>query len=559
MRRLPRSFTARAVRIATCAATTLCIAGCPTGVYVPPPAAPSASALPPVNAAAMDAHLKFLADDLLEGRAPATRGGELAARYIAAAFQAAGLVPAGADGSYYQPVTLVGLAPRPTFVWGSRAGSNTLRYLDDFVAWAQRPDPNVVADGDVVFVGYGVSAPEWHWDDYKGIDVQGKVLLMLVNDPGLQDSTVFNGRALTYYGRWTYKLEEATRRGALGVVLIHTLASATYPWDVVRSSWSVEQFMLEATPSGQLAFGAWVTTDAARRALRGAGWNLDSLTAAAARRDFTPVETGVHAAVTVVSAMRRVRSANVVAKLAGSDSTLSGEAVILTAHYDHKGIGPPVAGDSIYNGAEDNASGVAALLGAADALARLTARPKRTLLFIATTAEESGLLGSQAYVAAPLVPLDRTAAALNIDVANVRGATRDIAALGADRSSLGEVFRAAARAESLTATGDPDPTRGSFFRSDHFPFARAGVPSLSIETGVDFVGRPPSWGKEQADLYNEQRYHEPSDEYRSTFTYAGMVQQVRVMMRAAIDVANGATLPQWLPTAEFQRPTKPGP
>lgn len=559
MRTLPRARAARAARIVMWAATTLCVAACPTGVYVPPPAAPSASALPAVNAAAMDAHLKFLADDLLEGRAPATRGGELAARYIAAAFQAAGLAPAGPDGSYYQPVSLVGLTPRPTFVWGSRGGSYALRYLDDFVAWAQRPDPNVVADGDVLFVGYGVSAPEWHWDDYKGADVQGKVLLMLVNDPGLQDSTVFNGRALTYYGRWTYKLEEATRRGAVGVVLIHTTASATYPWEVVRSSWSVEQFMLEATPSGELAFGAWVTTEAARRALRGAGWNLDSLTLAAARRDFTPVATGLHAAVTVMSTMRRVHSANVVAKLAGSDSTLGREAVILTAHYDHKGIGPAVAGDSIYNGAEDNASGVAALLGAADALARLTARPKRTLLFIATTAEESGLLGSQAYVAAPLVPLDRTAAALNIDVANVRGATRDIAALGAERSSLGDVFRAAARAESLTATGDPDPTRGSFFRSDHFPFARSGVPSLSIETGVDFVGRPPTWGKEQADLYNEQRYHEPSDEYRPTFRYDGMVQQVRVMMRTAIDVANGATVPQWLPTAEFKRLTKPGP
>jgi len=506
-----------------------------------------------VNAAALDAYLRFLASDLLEGRAPATPGGELAAHYIAAEFQALGLAPAGANGSFYQPVSLVGLMPRPTFVWAARGASIELRYLDDFVAWAQRPDSSIVVDGDVVFVGYGVAAPEWQWDDYKGVDVRGKVLLMLVNDPGLQDTTVFNGRALTYYGRWTYKLEEANRRGAVGVVMIHTTPSATYPWEVVRSSWSVEQFMLEQTETGPLAFGSWVTADAARSALAAAGWKLDSLTAAAGRRDFKPMTTGLHAAVTVMSALRHVRSANVVAKLAGSDTALAREAVVLTAHYDHKGIGPPVNGDSIYNGAEDNASGVAALLGAADALARLNPRPKRTLLFIATTAEESGLLGSQGYVVAPLVPLERTAAAVNIDVANVRGATRDIAALGADRSSLGDAFAAAARAESLTPTGDPDPTQGSFFRSDHFPFARAGVPSLSIETGIDFVGRPTGWGRQQDSLYTEQRYHQPSDEYTSTFTYDGMVQQVRVMMRVAIDVGNAATLPRWLPTSEFQR------
>jgi Zn-dependent M28 family amino/carboxypeptidase len=448
-------------------------------------------------------------------------------------------------------VSLVGLTPRPTFVWG--AGRTTrLKYLDDFVAWAQRPDSNVVADGDVVFVGYGITAPEWQWDDYKDVEVRGKVLMMLVNDPGLRDSTIFNGKVLTYYGRWTYKLEEAARRGAVGVILVHTTPSATYPWEVVRSSWSVEQFMVEAAPAGDLAFGSWVTEDVARKALAARKLNLDSLTVAASRRDFRPVTTGIHAAVTVSSALRHVRSANVVAKLTGSDTALAHDVVVLTAHYDHKGIGPAVNGDSIYNGAEDNASGVAALLGAAEALARAP-RPKRTLLFIATTAEESGLLGSQAYVTAPLVPLARTAAELNIDGANVQGATRDIAALGIDRSSLGELFSTAARAESLTPTGDPDPTKGSFFRSDHFPFARAGVPALSIETGVDFVGRPASWGREEADRYTEQRYHQPSDEYAPTFTYQGMAQQVRVMMRVAIAVANASALPQWLPASEFQR------
>ena len=438
-------------------------------------------------------------------------------------------------------------------MWGAGTATESLRYLDDFVAWAGRPDPHIVADGDLVFVGYGVRAPEWHWDDYKGTDVRGKVLLMLVNDPGLQDTSVFQGRGLTYYGRWTYKLEEAARRGALGVVLIHTTRSATYPWEVVRSSWSVEQFTLEGPATPQLAFAAWVTAVAAARASGAAGWDLDSLTRAAARRDFTPVTTRVHVSVKINGPIRRVHSANVVARLEGSDPALADQAVLITAHYDHKGIGPRPTGDSIYNGAEDNASGVAAMLAAAQALAQVTPRPKRSLLFIATTAEESGLLGSEAYVRAPIIPLDRTAAVVNIDGANVRGLTRDIAALGADRSDLGGTFAAAAQAESLAATGDPDPSKGSFFRSDHFPFARAGVPSVSIESGVDFRGRPTGWGEQQAHLFNEQRYHQPSDEYNPSFTYDGMAQQVRVMMRIALAVADSPQLPRWLPTSEFQR------
>jgi len=519
----------------------------------PAPLTSVSATVPPVNTAAMDAHLKYLADDLLEGRAPATRGGELAARYIAAQFEAAGLAPAGPEGSYYQPVTLIGMTPRPNFVWGTGTATNALRYLEDFVAWAGRPDPHIVADGDVIFVGFGVRAPEWQWDDYKETDVRGKVLLMLVNDPGLQDTSVFKGRGLTYYGRWTYKLEEAARRGALGVVLIHTTRSATYPWEVVRGSWSVEQFTLDGPATPQLAFASWVTSAAATRALRAVGWSLDSLTRAAARRDFTPVVTRLHVAVTINSPMRRVRSANVVAKLEGSDPALAEQAVLITAHYDHKGIGPATMGDSIYNGAEDNASGVAAMLAAAQALAQVTPRPRRSVLFIATTAEESGLLGSEAYVRAPIFPLDRTAAVVNIDGANVRGLTHDVGALGADRSELGDVFATAARAESLTATGDPDPSKGSFFRSDHFPFARAGVPSLSIESGVDFRGRPAGWGDEQARLFNDQRYHQPSDEYKSTFNYEGMAQQVRVLMRIVLAVANTTESPRWLRTSEFQR------
>ena len=511
-------------------------------------------ALPGPSPAVMDAHLRYLADDLLEGRAPGTRGGMLAARYIATQFEALGLAPAGKDGSYFQPVALVGMRPNPTLAWGAAGRPRSLGFGADFVAWAERPDSDVAVSGkEVVFVGYGIRAPEWQWDDYKGMDVRDKVLLMLVNDPGLQDSSVFNGAALTYYGRWTYKLEEGARRGAAAVILIHTLQSATYPWSVVRGSWSVEHFMLDRPRSPSLDLAGWVTDSAARAALAGAGWDLDSLMRAAGRSDFRPVATGLTADIGVRSTLRHIQSMNVVAKLPGADSTLASQAVLFTAHWDHKGIGPVVGGDSIYNGAEDNASGVAAMLAAAQALSEARPRPRRTLLFIATTAEESGLLGSEAYVRDPLVPLGQTAAVINLDVTNVRGRTRDIAALGLDRSSLGELFRQAAATEGLSARGDPDPRKGSFFRSDHFPLARAGIPGLSIEPGVDFVGRPAGWGEQENDRYNAERYHQPSDAYSPAFTYGGMVQQVRVAMRVALAVANERQLPGWLPTAEFRR------
>lgn len=507
----------------------------------------------PVDTAAIDAHLRFLASDLLEGRAPATRGGRLAAEYIAAQFQALGLETAGVNGTYFQPVALVGMAPQPTFSWGPTGSPpESLAYRDAFVAWAERPEADIAADGEVVFVGYGIRAPEWQWDDYKGTDLKGKVLLMLVNDPGLVDSTVFLGKILTYYGRWTYKLEEAARQGAAGAILIHTTESATYPWEVVRGSWSVEQFKLDQPHSPSIAFAGWVTESSARAALTKARLSLDALNRVAAGRDFRPVPTGLQASLRIHSALRRVESENVAARLPGRDARLASQAVLITAHWDHKGIGPIIRGDSIYNGAEDNASGVAAILGVAKSLMQLP-RPARSIVFLTTTAEESGLLGSEAYVQRPLLPLGQTAAVLNLDVTNVRGATRDIGALGMDRSTLGPVFQAAARAESLAAESQPD-VRGSFFRSDHFPFARSGVPALSIKPGVDFVGQPKGWGEEQENVYNQQRYHQPGDEYRPTFRYAGLAQQVRVTVRAARAIANDPALPRWLPSSEFQRP-----
>jgi len=512
----------------------------------------TALALKAISDTALRADVKFLASDLLEGRAPATRGGKLAADYIAAQFQALGLQPAGPNGSYFQPVALVGMTPQPTLTWGRAGQLDSLTYREQFVAWAERPEADIASEGEVVFVGYGIRAPEWQWDDYKGMDLRGKVLLMMVNDPGLTDSTIFLGKILTYYGRWTYKLEEAARQGAAGAILIHTTESATYPWEVVRGSWSVEQFKLDQPHSPSIAFAGWVADGSARTFLAKAGLNLDSLTRSAAKRDFRPVATGLQASVRVHSALRRVQSENVVARLPGRDARRANEAVLITSHWDHKGIGPLIRGDSIYNGAEDNASGIAATLAVAKALTQLP-RTARSIVFVATTAEESGLLGSEAYVQQPLIPLARTAAVLNIDVTNVRGATRDIGARGVDRSSLGAMFEAAARAESLTVENEPD-LRGTFFRSDHFPFARAGVPALSIYAGDDFVGRPKGWGEEQENVYNQQRYHQPSDEYQPSFRYAGVAQEVRVIVRIARAIANDPNMPRWLSTSEFQRP-----
>ena len=539
--------------------TLLVIFGASSGVALAqkpaakPVSSPPAPGIPAPNERAMDAHLRFLASDLLEGRAPATRGGHLATAYIAAQFEALGLEPAGADGSYFQPVSLAGtLTQQPSFVWGHGADTRSLKPGDEFIEWAMQPEARITADGDVVFVGYGIKAPEWRWDDYKGTDLHGKVLLMLVNDPGIQDSTLFKGRVLTYYGRWTYKLEEAARQGAVGVVLVHTTPSATYGWDVVRGSWSVEQFQLEGGTGPSLEFASWATHDAVQSGLQSVGLNLDSLTRLAARRDFVPVSTGLHAAIDLASGVRHVQSENVVARLRGSDPALSSQVVAVSAHWDHKGIGPAVGGDSIYNGAEDNASGVAAMLATAEALSKMPHRPRRSVLFIATTAEESGLLGSAGYVAQPIFPIAQTAADINLDEVNVRGSTRDIAALGTDQSTLGTMFNAAAAAESLKVENRPD-VGGGFFRSDHFPFAKAGVPALSLQPGEDFVGKPAGWGKQQEADFEEHRYHQPADEWTPVFRYDGMSQEVRVVMRLVLAVADASDLPGWLPGADFRR------
>ncbi len=503
------------------------------------------------TARAIDAHLKFLADDMLEGRAPGTRGAAIAARYIQSQFEEAGLEPGGPDGSFFQRVRLVGVTPSPSLVLGVAQRTMALRYLEDFVAWPTGPDPTVIADGEIVFVGYGIEAPEWTWDDFKLQPMTGKILMMLVNDPGLEDPSVFKGREMTYFGRWTYKLERAARLGAVGAILVHTDESATYPWTVVRNSWSGEQVQIEGQAPRTLRFGAWINEDAARQIARAAGIDYELMTRRAGRRDFSPISMNAHAIIDITSRVRRFESVNVIGRL-GSNQEGDEEAVVVTAHYDHRGIGNAVDEDSIYNGALDNASGVAGMLATAGGLVAAGAPAHRSIYFVATTAEESGLLGSEAFVQSPPISLAQTAAVVNLDVANTWGATRDIVMLGEGRSSLGELARAVAEAEGLTLAPDPSPESGSFFRSDHFPFARAGIPVLSVGNGLDFVDRPPEWGRRQAEAYVARRYHQPSDEYRPDFRYEGLLQQVRIMMRLAWALAGTPEFPVWNEDSEFR-------
>ena len=504
-----------------------------------------------VDQRVLRAHLEFLADDALEGRRPGTRGGELAAKYIAAQFQRLGLEPAGDSGTYYQRVPIITLTPNPTVRIAGPA-SGDLTYRKDYVLWSMRNDSLVSLKSDLVFVGYGIVAPEYQWDDYRGVDVKNKIVVALVNDPGLRDSTIFRGAILTYYGRWTYKIEEAQRHGAAGILLIHTPESATYPWSTVQSSWTGPQVRIEEPPKSLLIAG-WLTHDAAGRLFQLGGKDLSALMDQAVRREFEAVPLGVQLDATVRSSIQRSGTANVLGKLPGR-GPLASEAVLIGGHYDHFGIGAPVNGDSIYNGAEDNASGTAAVLTAAEAFARSGVHTKRSLVFVGFTAEESGLLGSQAMVARSAIPLSRIAAILNLDVMNLNGRTQDVAAVGLDQSNLRKTFVQAAAAEGLQVTESREALlHGAFFRSDHFPLARAGVPGLSIEDGQHYVGQPDDYGKKKQEEYTQKRYHQPSDEVLPSFNYDGARQQLRVIVRTAVAVADASAQPAWNPSSEFRK------
>jgi Zn-dependent M28 family amino/carboxypeptidase len=509
-----------------------------------------------ITSTGIRAHLEFLSHDLLEGRAPGTRGGELAAQYIATQFARVGLQPV--RGSYFQRVPLVGTTvdtAASSFLL--RAGGTLIdaAYADDVVYWLPAGADEAGVEAELIFVGYGVRAPEYGWDDYDGRDVRGRVALILVNDPPAppDEPELFDGRAMTYYGRWTYKLEEARRQGAAGALLIHSGDAAGYPWNVVVSSWTGEQLALGSAPDDALQLHGWVTERLAQRLLAAGGHALDELAVQAARRDFRPVATGIAVQAALRGSSRSFETANVVGLVPGRHPERRGEVVVYTAHYDHMGIGAPVDGDSIYSGAYDNASGVAALIEIAGAYASLTAPPERSVLFMATTAEEAGLLGATYYVRQPLFPLARTMAAINLDGANVWGETDDMVVLGGDRSSLGDIARDQASAMRVRLSPEAAPEKGFFFRSDHFPFARAGVPAVAIEHGLSFRGRPADWGARQLEEYEAQRYHQPGDVYNPAWDLTGAVQQARFAFLIGFAVADGGVVPEWYEGAGFGR------
>jgi len=516
-----------------------------------------------IKEATVKGHIRFLSDDLLEGRGTGARGGELAAKYIAAQLEALGAKGAGPNGSFFQPVSLVGVKADPSTVLtiSGASGSETFKFADDFVAFTGAQTESVDVDTDLVFVGYGINAPEQRWNDYKGpdTDYRGKILVMLVNDPPATSAepNLFGGKALTYYGRWTYKYEEAARRGAAGAILLHTDQSAGYPWGVVRTSngsWRFDIARTQGDTTPFLQFRSWVTDDAARRLMKLAGQDLDALRTRAATRDFQPVKLGVKGKLNLKSEVKRVEDKNVVGILEGSDPQLRSEYVVYSAHWDHLGVGAPnKAGDTIYNGAQDNATGVACVLAIADVISHMSPRPKRSSLFLFPTAEEQGLLGAEWYAKHPVVPIDKTAANVNLDSMNVLGPTHDFIPLGAERSTLKGVVDAVAKTMGLRVSPDARPEQGSFYRSDHFPFAKAGVPSISLKEGSDYVGHSKEWGEEQFKAYNTAHYHQPSDEMRDTWDYSGMIQEAQIALAIGRMISDAPEKPRFNPDDEFAK------
>ena len=523
---------------------------------------------PALNEGAIRARIKFLSSDLLEGRGTGARGGEIAANYIAAQMEALGLKGAGANGSFFQPVSLVGVKadPNTKLTVSGRNGKESFKFADDYVAFTGSQTEEVDVDADMVFVGYGIDASEQRWNDYKGgpEDYRGKILVMLVNDPPAttEEPKLFGAKALTYYGRWTYKYEEAARRGAAGVILLHTEQSAGYPWSVVRTSNGSWRFDIARNPGADTPFlkiRSWVTDDTARRIMKLAGQDLDSLRAKAASRDFKPLSLNLRGTINLKSEVKRVQAPNVVGILPGRDPKLRDEYVVYSAHWDHLGIGAPDKnGDTIYNGALDNATGVASVLAIAEALSELppAQRPRRSSLFLFPTAEEQGLIGAEWYSKHPLVPLEKTAANVNLDSMNVLGPTNDFVPLGAERSSLKAVVEAVARERGLRVSPDARPEQGSFYRSDHFPFARVGVPSISLKEGSDYVGHTREWGEEQFKAYNTAHYHQPSDEYNDSWDFRGMLQETEIAMAIGRRIADAEQMPKFNPNDEFAKAQK---
>jgi Zn-dependent M28 family amino/carboxypeptidase len=513
------------------------------------------------RAAALKAHDRFLASDLLEGRGPGMRGDDLAMQYIAAQFESYGLQPGGDNGTYYQRVPLLGITmdPEKTSLSFTRQGATTigpLKHLEQFVGTDQSQNASSMLSSDLVFVGHGDVAPEYRWDDYKGLDPRGKTLIMLVDDPpaNAQEPDLFKGKTRTYYGRWTYKFEIATTKGADGVILIHTNDAAGYPWKVVSNSWGGETSYVRLKP-GQPAvhIAAWMTEALASELFRAAGYDLNALTQQAASRDFKPVALGYKLTGTIASRIRSFDTANVTAKLTGGDPKLRDEAILYTAHHDHLGIGTADAsGDTIYNGAIDNASGCAILLEMARVWSETQPAPKRSIYFSAVAAEEQGLLGSAFLGQNPPIPAGRIALNLNFDAIPELGRVRDVVMNGVERTTFFPTAQHIATAMGITIAPDPEPEQGHYYRSDHFSLGKVGIPAFSVDAGHDVVGKGKEWGDKMAADYREKRYHQPSDQFDPNWNWSEGVQMAQLGYWLGWEAANAAAMPNWKPGDEFR-------
>ena len=510
------------------------------------------------------AEIKTLSSDEFEGRKPGSPGEVKTIAYMQQQFQQMGLKPGNPDGTYLQNVPLAGITSKAHPEIAVKGKKLSLADKKDYIALSSRYVPQVdVKNSDIVFVGYGVVAPEYGWDDYKNVDVKGKTILMLVNDPAIPDPAdpaklddkMFKGAAMTYYGRWTYKYEIASEKGAAAAIIIHETGPAGYPFEVVSGSWGGENFGIQRPDNnaGRVAVEGWMTFDKATELCRMAGLDLAALKKAAITKDFKPVPLpGATASFKIENTLRKIDSHNVIAKLEGSDPALKDQYVIYTAHWDHLGRDPELKGDQIYNGAADNASGSAGLLEIARAYTKLSPAPKRSILFLSVTAEEQGLLGTQYYATNPLYPLKNTLADINMDVLNLWGKTSDLTIIGLGNSTLDDTATDVLKARGRTIVGDPDPGKGGFYRSDHFEFAKEGVPALDPDPGTNYVGKPADYGKQKRDYYTEHDYHKPSDEVKPDWDLAGAVDDLQVFFEIGVNVSNANDIPQWKPGTEFK-------
>jgi Zn-dependent M28 family amino/carboxypeptidase len=528
-----------------------------------PSTGPADAAGHAISEAGILEHIKVLSSDKFEGRLPGTRGGELAVQYISEQFKKLGVAPGNPDGNYLQAVSLEGVRSTASGSFSVAGRTITLEFPQNAVARSEHFVPSVdVKNSDIVFVGYGVVAPEYHWDDYKGVDVRGKTLIMLINDPPVPDPKdpskldehMFKGRAMTYYGRWTYKYEIASEKGAAAAIIVHQTEPAAYPWEVVQNSWSGEKFGTAAADKHleRVAIESWMTLDKTRELFAAAGLDFDALYKSAARADFKPVALKARANLHVTNELRTVESYNVVGRIEGSDVKRRDEIVVYTAHWDHFGRNPNLVGNQIFHGAEDNASGVAGLLEIAKAFKALPRPPARSILFMGVTSEEQGLLGANWYAMHPLYPLAHTVADINMDGLNVWGRTRDLTVPGMGQSTLEDTLTQLAQARGRTVLADQEPEKGYYYRADHFEFAKVGVPAITYGSGYDYIGRPSGWGLQKHQDYTAHDYHKPSDEIKADWDLSGTVEDLQLLMDLGYVVAQSPEYPQWKSGSEFK-------